>query len=174
MDRLWAPWRMAYIKEAKAEPGCIFCRAVSETEDSKRYVVYRGEKAFIIMNLYPYNNGHVMVTPFRHVGSIEQMEDEELLEVMKLVRLSVKVISKVMKPDGFNIGVNIGRFAGAGIEDHVHFHVVPRWKGDTNFMTVVSDTRVLPETLEQTYRRLVEAISDSTFEKSQDSNVKLG
>ncbi|MCS7133308.1 MAG: HIT domain-containing protein [Candidatus Caldarchaeum sp.] len=161
MDRLWAPWRMAYIKEAKDEPGCIFCAAASEKDDSKRYVVYRGRHALIIMNLYPYNNGHVMVTPFRHVGSVDQLEDEEMLETMKLIRLAVRIIGKVMNPDGFNIGANLGKSAGAGIENHIHFHVVPRWKGDTNFMTIVSDTRVLPETIEQTYRKLVEAISST-------------
>ncbi|MEM1947448.1 MAG: HIT domain-containing protein [Candidatus Caldarchaeum sp.] len=162
MDRLWAPWRMAYIKESKKEQDCVFCLAASTEKDSDRYVVYRGSHVFIIMNLYPYNNGHVMVTPFRHIGSVEEMSDEEMLETMRLIRLAVKAISSVMKPDGFNIGANVGKSAGAGIEDHVHFHIVPRWRGDTNFMTIISDTRVLPETIDETYKRLVAAIAELT------------
>ncbi|MCS7138427.1 MAG: HIT domain-containing protein [Candidatus Caldarchaeum sp.] len=161
MDRLWAPWRMAYIKEAKKEEaGCIFCAAANEQSDKKTYIVYRGKASFIIMNLYPYNNGHVMVTPHRHVGSVEELNEEEMFEIMKLIKLAVKAITKAMKPEGFNIGANIGRSAGAGIEDHIHFHIVPRWRGDTNFMTIVSDTRVLPETIEQTYRKLVDSIAE--------------
>ncbi|MEM1941162.1 MAG: HIT domain-containing protein, partial [Candidatus Caldarchaeum sp.] len=121
------------------------------------YVVHRGKKSFVIMNIYPYNNGHVMITPFRHVGSLEELDDEEMLEMMQLIKWVVKVINNIMRPEGFNIGANIGKSAGAGIEDHIHFHVVPRWRGDTNFMTVVSNTRVLPETVDQTYERLLNA-----------------
>lgn len=162
MDRLWAPWRMNYIKEGKKEQGCVFCLAASAETDRERYVVYRGSHAFIIMNLYPYNNGHVMVTPVRHVGSVEDLSDEEMLETMKLIKLAIKAITSAMKPDGFNIGANLGKSAGAGIEDHVHFHIVPRWRGDTNFMTIVSDTRVLPETIDETYEKIVAAIAGLT------------
>ncbi|MDJ0271842.1 MAG: HIT domain-containing protein [Candidatus Caldarchaeum sp.] len=157
MDRLYAPWRMAYIKEGKSDSGCVFCLAAEEKDDRKRYVVHRGKKSFVIMNIYPYNNGHVMITPFRHVGSLEELDDEEMLEMMQLIKWVVKVINNIMRPEGFNIGANIGKSAGAGIEDHIHFHVVPRWRGDTNFMTVVSNTRVLPETVDQTYERLLNA-----------------
>ncbi|MEM1946209.1 MAG: HIT domain-containing protein [Candidatus Caldarchaeum sp.] len=161
MDRLWAPWRMSYIKSAKKEHGCIFCEAVRTVDDRSKYVVHRGSSALIMMNLYPYNNGHLMVSPFRHIPSIEDMSDNEMLEVMKLLKLAIELTKRVLNPEGYNIGVNLGRSAGAGIEDHIHFHVVPRWSGDTNFMTTVSETRVLPETIDQTYNRLLEVKSYS-------------
>ncbi|MCS6769478.1 MAG: HIT domain-containing protein [Candidatus Caldarchaeum sp.] len=157
MDRLWAPWRMNYIKTAKEQTECIFCEAAKTKDDASRYVVHRGAKALIIMNLYPYNNGHLMVSPYRHIPNLTDMDDDEMLDVMKLLKMSVEVIKRTLNPEGFNIGVNIGRFAGAGIEDHIHFHIVPRWRGDTNFMTTLSNTRVLPETIDQTYKRLLEA-----------------
>ncbi|MEM4280926.1 MAG: HIT domain-containing protein [Candidatus Caldarchaeum sp.] len=150
---------MSYIKSSKKEHGCIFCEAVKTIDDRSKYVVHRGSSALIMMNLYPYNNGHLMVSPFRHIPSIEDMSDNEMLEVMKLLKLAIELTKKVLNPEGYNIGVNLGRSAGAGIEDHIHFHIVPRWSGDTNFMTTLSETRVLPETIDQTYNRLLEVKS---------------
>jgi len=148
---------MSYIKSAKKQNECIFCEAVKTTDDASRYIVHRGDTALIIMNIYPYNNGHLMVSPFRHIATLLEMNEMEMLEVMKLLKMAIVLTKQVLNPDGYNIGVNIGRVAGAGIEGHIHFHVVPRWSGDTNFMTTISDTRVLPETIEQTYRKLLEA-----------------
>jgi len=159
MERLWAPWRIKYIKMEKPK-GCIFCEKVKEERDEENLILYRGENAFIIMNAFPYNNGHLMVAPYRHVPTLENLDDDELLEVFKLVNFSLKILRKVMKPDGFNIGVNIGRVAGAGIEEHVHVHVVPRWNGDTNFMPVIADTKVISEGLNETYKNLKTAITE--------------
>jgi ATP adenylyltransferase len=161
LDRLWAPWRMGYIKSAKDEKECIFCEAANAQDLRSRYVLLKGKLSFIIMNLYPYNNGHLMVSPIRHTASLTDLTDEELLEMMRHVKLSVKVIKQSLNPDGFNVGLNLGRVAGAGIEDHLHVHVVPRWRGDTNFMTVISETRVLPETIDQSYEKLLNAIRSS-------------
>ena len=159
MDRLWAPWRMAYIKSAKEnDEECIFCAKPKQNKDEENLILKRGRKAFIIMNRFPYNNGHVMVSPYRHVASVVDLDDEEGLEVMKLVSLSIRALSEALNPDAFNIGINLGRVAGAGIADHVHIHVVPRWQGDTNFMTVIANTKVMPELLEETYRKLLNAI----------------
>lgn len=158
MERLWAPWRMQYIASASAGPPaeCIFCRFPAETDDEANHVLQRGEHAFIVLNAYPYSNGHLMIAPYRHTANLDDLEDAEMLEMMALVRRSVNLLKRAYRPEGFNIGVNLGRTAGAGIADHVHMHVVPRWNGDTNFMAVVGDVRVIPESLESVYRRLVE------------------
>jgi ATP adenylyltransferase len=156
MEKLWAPWRMEYIR-GEMSGGCIFCDSAQAEDDRNGLVLHRGEKSFVIMNRFPYNNGHVMVAPFRHVGMIEGLDDGELLDLMRLLQLCVRAIRKALKPDGFNIGVNMGRVAGAGVEDHLHIHVVPRWGGDTNFMPVLSETKVINEELEMTYCRLIEA-----------------
>ncbi len=154
MEYLWAPWRMQYISGEKEE-GCIFCKKSAEDRDKENYILYRGKKNLIMLNAYPYNPGHLMVAPYRHVGSVELLEDDELAEHSRLVSRCVAVLRKVMGPDGLNAGMNLGKVAGAGIDDHVHSHVVPRWGGDTNFMPVIGDTRVLPEALDQTYDKLV-------------------
>ncbi|RLF88941.1 HIT family hydrolase [Thermococci archaeon] len=159
MKILWAPWRIEYIRSPKYE-GCIFCDFPKENRDKERLILYRGKNAFIIMNNYPYNPGHVMVAPYRHVSSIEDLTEEEMLEIMKLAALVMKAIRKVMKPDGFNLGFNIGKVAGAGIDGHVHLHIVPRWNGDTNFMPVIADTKVIPESLEQAYDEIKQAIEE--------------
>ena len=158
---LWAPWRMKYIESPRRET-CIFCIGDDESKDKENLVVYRGSKSFIIMNRYPYNTGHLMIAPYRHVGDLTQLSDEELLDLMKNVNLSIKILRETFKPEGFNIGVNIGRVAGAGIEDHVHIHVVPRWAGDTNFMPTIAQVKVIPELLETTYNKLKEALSRLT------------
>ncbi|AER67582.1 histidine triad (HIT) protein [Thermovirga lienii DSM 17291] len=157
MESLFAPWRMAYIKNAKKEPGCIFCLFPAEKDDKKRLILARGEKVFVIMNAFPYNPGHLMVAPYRHVGNYEELDDEELLEMHKMASECIKVLKKTMSPQGFNLGVNIGEVAGAGFAGHVHLHVVPRWAGDTNFMPVTAQVRVLPEALEETWAKLKEA-----------------
>jgi ATP adenylyltransferase len=152
-QRLWAPWRIEYIKGPKPEE-CIFCTAVEAADDAERHVVARGERCFVMLNAYPYTNGHVMVAPYAHVPSLEELDEPTLLELMKLVRSSLGAIRDAYGPEGFNIGVNQGKVAGAGVEEHVHMHVVPRWGGDTNFMPVFAGTRVLPQSLEDSYREL--------------------
>jgi ATP adenylyltransferase len=154
MEYLWAPWRIEYIKKVH-EPGCIFCQKPVEKNDTDNLILYRGQKNFIIMNSYPYNPGHLMVAPYRHIASLDELADEELGEHYRLVAQSTRILSKVFKPDGFNIGMNLGRIAGAGIDKHIHTHIVPRWAGDTNFMPVMADTRVVNEALEETYKKLV-------------------
>ncbi|ANF23151.1 HIT family protein [Thermococcus piezophilus] len=159
MKVLWAPWRIEYIRSSKYD-GCIFCDFPKEKRDRERLILYRGKHSFIIMNNYPYNPGHVMIAPYRHVGKWEELTDEELLEIMKLSQLMIRALRKAMSPDGFNMGVNIGRVAGAGIDDHVHFHIVPRWNGDTNFMPVIANTKVIPESLEEAYDELKRALEE--------------
>jgi ATP adenylyltransferase len=159
MDRLWTPWRLSYVTDASTTtPACIFCAAV-EAGDTEPLVVHRGARAFVILNKFPYNNGHLMVVPVRHTGSLADLDDAELLEVMTLAREAEGILTEVYRPHGFNLGINLGRPAGAGILDHLHLHVVPRWNGDTSFMTVFGDTRVLPEELPQTARRLREVFA---------------
>jgi ATP adenylyltransferase len=159
MKRIWAPWRMEYITSEK-RPGkdkCFLC--IEGEADDNALVLARRPAAFVIMNRYPYSNGHVMVVPNRHVGQIEDLLDEELLEMMRLVRTVSSVLRKEMSVDGINVGINMGKAAGAGLEEHIHIHVVPRWFGDTNFMPVVGETRVISEHLYETYRKLKEKIS---------------
>lgn len=159
MKRLWTPWRMAYLKGSK-EKGCIFCNKIraSRRSDRKNLVVWRGERAFIVLNLYPYSNGHLMVAPYEHTGDLDALDGETLKEMMLLVAKAIRALRRMMKPQGFNIGANLGRVAGAGVDDHVHIHVVPRWGGDTNFMPVLAETRMIPELLPQTYAKLQKAL----------------
>ncbi len=153
MKRIWAPWRVQYIQMEKPK-GCILCDKPREKDDAASYILYRGNRSFIILNSYPYNPGHLMVVPYRHIANLEELTDEERREHFEIVTRSVKVLREVYCPAGFNIGINMGRVAGAGIEEHVHTHIVPRWRGDTNFMPVLSDVRVIPEALAETYERL--------------------
>ena len=159
LDVIWAPWRSKYIKEVSSDKkhnkrqGCIFCEVVKK-DDDEALILYRGKSCYVIMNLYPYNTGHVMVIPYKHVPSIEYLSTTELLEMMQLVKISVKIIKRALNPDGFNIGINLGRAAGAGIEEHVHIHVVPRWVGDVNFMPVIAGVKVLPQDVRETYNIL--------------------
>jgi ATP adenylyltransferase len=156
MERLWAPWRMEYIGQAREgqDQGCLFCEKPKEGDDEKALIVARSEKSFAMLNRYPYNSGHLMVAPFRHVGEFEEVEDDESLDMQQLMQRCVKALKEAMQPDGFNIGMNLGVVAGAGIPDHLHWHVVPRWQGDTNFMPVISAAKVLPETLAVSWDRL--------------------
>jgi len=145
MERLRSPWRQAYVSQAAAEPGCVMCRALAGAEHDDSLVVHVAPLTFVMMNLYPYNSGHVMVVPHRHVARLGDASPEELSEMTSLARRLEGVLHEVYKPDGLNLGMNLGRPAGAGVADHIHLHVVPRWSGDTNFMTVVGETRVIPE-----------------------------
>lgn len=156
-ERLWAPWRFTYI-DSKEEPGCFLVELPKQDNDRENGILFRGQTAFVIMNAFPYTNGHVMVAPFRHTANLNDLSDEELLEINQLVAASVRWIGTAYSPDGFNIGVNLGSAAGAGVPTHVHWHVVPRWNGDTNFMTTVGDVRVLPQSLEESYDRLRSAV----------------
>lgn len=162
MKIIWAPWRIKYIlsSQRKNKKNCFICDIVKDKRDEENLVVKRGEKVLIIMNKFPYNPGHVMICPKRHVKFPYELTEEESLEIMKEISEMVRVIEKVLSPDGFNIGLNIGRVSGAG-EEHLHFHIVPRWNGDTNFMPVLSETKVLPEFLPDTYRKIVEAINET-------------
>ncbi|MFC1966004.1 HIT domain-containing protein [Chloroflexota bacterium] len=153
MEYIWAPWRMEYIQMEKAE-GCILCDKPGEDNDVANYVLYRGDKNFVIMNRYPYNPGHLMVAPYRHVASLEEMTGEERHEHFDIVSRSIEVLRQAFNPGGFNLGINTGKVAGAGIEAHIHTHIVPRWQGDTSCMLVISDVRVIPEALAETYQKL--------------------
>ena len=157
MDFLWSPWRMKYIKRERTPDTCIFCKAVEHEDSSKNLIVKRGKLSFVILNRYPYTSGHVMVVPYAHVSTMDELEKNTLNEIMALIRESIRAIDEVYKPDGYNLGANLGSAAGAGIAGHMHFHVVPRWEGDTNFMTSVGKTRVLPEDLCETYDHLKDA-----------------
>lgn len=156
MKQLWAPWRLEYIQSADEQDGCVFCRAAG-LDDEAGLVVRRGERAFVILNRYPYASGHLMVAPYRHVGDFRGLEPEEAAEIHALSAAAVTALEEAMTPQGFNLGWNLGRVAGAGIVDHVHEHVVPRWGGDTNFMPVLADVKVMPEALEATRHKLAEA-----------------
>jgi ATP adenylyltransferase len=153
LDNLWAPWRENFIL-CKKEPGCFLCRTAKENKDSENLILYRGRKCFVIMNRYPYNTGHLMVTPYRHVGQLEKLKEEELTELLAISQLCVKVLKAAMKPHGVNLGMNLGKVSGAGVADHIHFHIVPRWQGDTNFMPILAGTKVVSVGLSNTYRLL--------------------
>lgn len=154
MDRLWAPWRIGYVSGASRSDGCLFCAALAAEDDRTALILCRRPRAFLLLNAFPYSPGHLMTALNRHVGPLEEATPEELGESMALVQSAIRALSIVYRPDGFNVGVNQGRVAGAGVEDHLHLHVVPRWNGDTNFMPVLGDVRVLPESLTATYDRL--------------------
>lgn len=156
MERLWAPWRLEYVQSADEQQGCVFCRA-AEGDDEKQLVVHRGEHAFVLLNKFPYASGHLMVAPYRHGARFAELDDGEALETHLLAGDGIAALTAAYAPEGFNLGWNVGRVAGAGIPDHAHLHVVPRWAGDTSFMPVLADVRVLPEHLVETRRKLVDA-----------------
>lgn len=153
MKHIWTPWRSTYINNPKEKNGCVFCTALQK-DDSESFIVVRGKKAFVLLNRYPYTSGHLLVVPYQHAGSLVGLDDETRHEMMDLVNKGLAVLEDVYHPQGFNLGGNIGEFAGAGITDHVHLHVLPRWGGDTNFMTAIGDTRILPETIEDTWAKV--------------------
>ena len=154
MKQLWAPWRMEYIKKDKPDE-CIFCLLPKEGDDAKNYILYRGHSVFIIMNIFPYNSSHLMVSPFKHIGCLTKQNASENKEMTQLIHSSIKILRSVINPEGFNIGYNIGKAGGAGYDEHIHCHIVPRWIGDTNFMPVLGETKVHPEHLQATYNKLL-------------------
>ncbi|HUN64586.1 MAG TPA: HIT domain-containing protein [Bacteroidota bacterium] len=162
MDRLFSPWRSRYIASfihATNDEACVFCTAHAERRDDEHFVVYRGETCFIVMNLYPYNSGHVMIVPNRHIGTFTDLTPEESSEVMRLTARTITALQSVIRPDGFNFGSNLGKTAGAGIDKHIHFHLVPRWNGDTNFMPVLADTKMISEDMADQLKRLRSALT---------------
>jgi ATP adenylyltransferase len=177
MKRLWTPWRMAYIKAPKEKStGCIFCEKISATRahDRANLVLLRGKRAFMMLNLYPYSNGHLMVAPYEHTGELESLDAKTLQEMMLFVSRGIRALRRTMNPQGFNIGVNMGKVAGAGVEDHVHIHVVPRWNGDTNFMPVLSKVRLIPELLPQTYDNLLAALEEEKPKRKKSTTRQPG
>ena len=159
MENLWAPWRMTYILDEDKSGECIFCQAC-DGKGADDLVLGVGSKCLVMMNKFPYNNGHLLVAPLRHVASLNDLDETELCNLLSTVNLGVKALKAVMNPEGYNVGLNLGRVAGAGIEEHLHFHIVPRWGGDTNFMTVFGDVRVIPEHIEATCAKLRPYFSD--------------
>ena len=155
MERLWTPWRREFIEGADRRTGeCFLCDIPGEHADRRNFLLLRAERVFVLLNLYPYNSGHLMVAPYVHTGDLANLEAATAAELMHVTQRSVDVLQRAYRPDAFNLGMNLGRPAGAGVPDHLHVHVVPRWSGDTNFMPVIGETKVLPETLDQTYDRL--------------------
>jgi ATP adenylyltransferase len=154
--RIWAPWRLEYVKDASKdiEEECIFCAKPAEDDDEANLIVHRGERCFVILNKFPYTNGHLMVAPYEHLATLQELPPETVAEVMALAQRAMGQLEETYSPQGYNVGFNQGRVAGAGVEHHIHMHVVPRWGGDTNFMPVLADTRVMPQTLEQSYEAL--------------------
>jgi ATP adenylyltransferase len=162
VKHLWAPWRLEYIKSADDEPGCVFCAAVTG-DDEERLVIHRGRRAIALLNKYPYSSGHFMVAPIRHIGEYGELAEDEVLELHRLAAAGMGALALLYAPQGYNLGWNLGRIAGAGVVDHVHLHVVPRWAGDTNFMPVLAEVKVLPEHLAETRRRLAEAWPEGLY-----------
>jgi ATP adenylyltransferase len=154
--RIWAPWRLDYVKDASKdiEEECIFCAKPAQDDDEANLIVHRGERSFVILNLFPYTNGHLMVAPYAHLGRLQELGSETLAEMMALAQRAMDRLERVYAPQGYNVGFNQGRVAGAGVEHHIHMHVVPRWGGDTNFMPVIADTKVMPQSIEQSYEAL--------------------
>jgi ATP adenylyltransferase len=154
--RIWAPWRLAYVKDASkdTDEGCIFCTAPAQNDDRATLIVHRGERCFVILNKFPYTNGHLMVVPYEHLATLPELDAETVAELMALAQRAMMVLDEVYGPQGYNAGINQGRAAGAGFEGHIHLHVVPRWAGDTNYMPVLADTKVMPQSLEDSYDAL--------------------
>ena len=155
MDKLWAPWRMEYIEEAKESGNeCIFCDLPAQTNDEKNYIIYRSSLSFVMLNKYPYNNGHIMVIPYEHESDYTSLNSDVIADMQQLIQKSLIALQNSMDPHGFNIGLNLGRSAGAGIDAHLHYHIVPRWNGDTNFMPVIGETKVISESLQKSWQKL--------------------
>lgn len=157
MNHLWSPWRMSYIQNDSKDDDCIFCKALTWADGVENLVLYRGQSTYIILNRYPYTSGHLMIVPMQHTASLHELQPDTRSEIMELTTKSLSALFHAYRPQGYNLGMNLGEIAGAGIAEHIHMHIVPRWAGDTNFMSTTADTRVLPEALEITYQRLVDA-----------------
>jgi ATP adenylyltransferase len=165
MDRLWAPWRMEYVQSTEFEPErCVFCIEPNQC-NKKRYVLHCGKHCFVIMNLYPYTNGHIMVSPYKHTNNLSELTSEEQMEIMELITVSTEILKEELHCHGFNIGINVGKAAGAGIAEHLHFHIVPRWTGDINFMAVIGNTKVIPECIDDSYKTLKARFEERFNEK---------
>ena len=162
-DQLWAPWRLAYIVTAKENEagGCFLCRYRDESADAENFVVARSERSIVVLNRFPYNNGHLLVAPLAHKASLQDLDDEELLDGMRLVRQMTALLGRILSAEGFNVGLNLGKIAGAGLPGHLHWHIVPRWSGDTNFMPVLGDVNVIPQSLDRLYRLLREQLESA-------------
>jgi ATP adenylyltransferase len=156
MERLWAPWRLSYVTKDKPQ-GCIFCTKPKAGDDRANHIIHRGEHSYVMLNTYPYNNGHTLISPYAHVAALEELPPATLHEMMDLAQLVIRAMKDSFRAGGFNTGFNLGAVGGAGIQDHLHMHIVPRWLGDTNFMPVVADVRVIPQTLDSSYDQLLEA-----------------
>jgi len=157
MENLWAPWRAEYILKAQ-KTGCFLCEKPKEDRDEANFILHRGQSNFIILNSFPYNPGHLLVAPYRHIGNLGSLTDEEAKEHFALIKLSLRLLTEVTKPEGFNMGMNLGKVSGAGLDDHLHTHIVPRWLGDTNYMVVTSNTKVLSEGLANIYKKLKDGL----------------
>ena len=160
MERIWAPWRQEYVSNARPENICIFCPSQTGKSDRERLILARSDYSLMMLNRYPYTGGHLMVAPLRHAADLDDLSDAELLDLMHLLRRGRALLKRVASPDGFNVGINLGRAAGAGVEEHLHIHIVPRWNGDSNFMTVVGNVRVIPDGLTETYERLSASLAE--------------
>ena len=154
MDYLWSPWRYRYVTQKTPQEGCVFCVKAQQSNDEENLILHRGKFSYVLLNLYPYTSGHLMVTPYAHLGDLASMNEETWTEMTVLTRKAEGLLRKAYSPDGVNLGMNLGKSAGAGIADHVHMHVLPRWHADSNFLTTIGETRVLPEALEDTFRKL--------------------
>jgi len=154
MDYLWSPWRYVYVTQEVPQKGCVFCNKAQQSDDEENLILYRGQNSFVLLNLFPYTSGHLMIAPYAHVGELSAADDTTWAEMTALTRKAEQALRQVYNPDGINLGMNLGKSAGAGIADHIHMHVLPRWYADSNFMTTIGETRVLPEALPDTYRKL--------------------
>lgn len=163
MKRIWAPWRMKHISKEAKNGHCLFCQKPKERQDKENYLVFRGKHTYIMLNAYPYISGHLLIAPYRHLARFVDLKKEELTEMMFLAQRGMTLLEETSAPDGFNMGMNVGKTAGAGIDKHLHLHIVPRWEADTNFMPAIAQTKVLPELLETTYEKLREAIKKHPF-----------
>lgn len=174
-NRIWAPWRLKYVKDAGKdnEEACVFCAKPALGDDETALIVHRGEQCFVILNLYPYTNGHLMVTPYGHIGRIQDIPAAATTEMLELAKVSMNRLEEVYHPHGFNVGFNQGKSAGAGVEHHIHMHVVPRWSGDTNFMPVIADHRVMPQSLEESYETLRGAFQSNPNTTATDPGSPL-
>lgn len=161
MKKLWAPWRMEYIRESIIEKNeeCIFCISSKADEDRSKLILHRSDSAFIVMNKFPYNNGHLLIAPYRHISNFEELNADEFVNIQQLLSVSIQAMKDIMHPQGFNIGLNLGRAAGAGIDDHIHYHILPRWNGDTNFLPVLGEVKVISEALDESYDRIKAAFT---------------
>ena len=155
MDRLWSPWRYQYVSRTVPDSVCIFCEKPAQQKDRENHILYRGEHNFVLLNLFPYTSGHLMIAPYQHVARMGEADDQALIEMIRLAADAERALTEVYRPQGLNVGMNLGECAGAGIAGHIHMHVLPRWMGDANFMTTVGETRVLPEDIDTTYQRIL-------------------